>query len=88
MGQHLKFIRNKKEISDLGYESIKSVYRAQDCSKCPLRGKFVKAEFATVVPVHNIRKMVKNGYGLDSYDITTKKKVTKNYFLVTFFLSS
>ncbi len=50
--------------------------------------KFVKAEFATVVTVHNIRKMVKNGYGLDSYDITTKKKVTKNYFLVTFFLSS
>lgn len=128
MGQHLQFVRNISEISDLGYEFTKSIYQAQNCSKCPLRGqcykgkhnrkievnhrnnelrkyvkelltseeglmhrskrpvepeavfgqikynhkfkrfnlrgiKQVKAEFATIVTVHNIRKMAKNGYG-------------------------
>ena len=127
-GQHLDFVKEIRETSDLGYESVKSVYRAKDCSHCPLRGmcykgksdrrtievnhrnnelraiakelltsedglkhrskrpvepeavfgqikydngfkrfhyrgrRLVKAEFATIAVVHNIRKMISNGY--------------------------
>ena len=38
MGQHLDFVYYKKDKSDLGYISTKSVYMAKDCSRCPLRG--------------------------------------------------
>ena len=37
-GQHLDFVKVIRETSDLGYESVKSVYRAKDCYRCPLRG--------------------------------------------------
>lgn len=43
-GQHLDFVREVKETSDLGYESTKSVYRAKDCSHCPLRGMCYKGK--------------------------------------------
>lgn len=38
MGQHMEHVTDKKTVSDLGYESRTSVYRAANCSKCPLRG--------------------------------------------------
>ena len=38
MGQHMEHVTDKKIVSDLGYESRTSVYRAANCSKCPLRG--------------------------------------------------
>ena len=44
MGQHLEFVKQIKEKSDLGYESTKSVYRAKDCSHCPLRGMCYKGK--------------------------------------------
>ena len=44
MGQHLDFIYYKKEKSDLGYISTKSVYMARDCSRCPLRGMCYKGK--------------------------------------------
>ena len=47
MGQRLEFVGTKKETSDLGYESIKSVYRAKDCSRCPLRGMCYKGKCNT-----------------------------------------
>ena len=43
-GQHLDFVWEVKETSDLGYESTKSVYRAKDCSRCPLRGMCYKGK--------------------------------------------
>ena len=43
MGQHLELAYCKKEKSDLGYTSKKSVYMARDCSRCPLRGMCYKA---------------------------------------------
>ena len=43
-GQHLDFVKTIKEKSDLGYESTKSVYRAKDCSHCPLRGMCYKGK--------------------------------------------
>ena len=54
MGQHLGFVKQIKEKSDLGYESTKSVYRAQDCSKCPLRGMCYKGKYnARVIEVNH-----------------------------------
>ena len=44
MGQHLDFVCYKKEESDLGYISTKSVYMAKDCSRCPLRGMCYKGK--------------------------------------------
>lgn len=38
MGQHLEFIRQEKRVSESGYESTLSLYRARRCSGCPLRG--------------------------------------------------
>ena len=37
MGQHMEHICDKRVKSDLGYESVTSLYRAQNCSRCPLR---------------------------------------------------
>ena len=53
MGQHLKFVDQTKERSDLGYESAKSVYRAKDCSRCPLRSMCYKGK-------HNARTIEVN----------------------------
>ena len=47
MGQHLEFKWTKKETSELGYESTKSVYRAKDCSRCPLRSMCYKGKCNT-----------------------------------------
>ena len=41
---YLDFIYYKKEKSDLGYISTKSVYMAKDCSRCPLRGMCYKGK--------------------------------------------
>jgi len=38
MGQHMEQITDKKTVSDLGYVSHTSVYKAANCSGCPLRG--------------------------------------------------
>lgn len=42
MGQHLTFSHYASAISDLGFRSRKSVYRAANCSGCPLRGMCYK----------------------------------------------
>ena len=39
MGQHMDFVGKKKSVSDLGYETTIRVYRAANCSGCPLRGR-------------------------------------------------
>lgn len=38
MGQHMEHVTDKKIVSDLGYVSHTSVYKAVNCSGCPLRG--------------------------------------------------
>ena len=38
----MDFVYYKKEKSDLGYISTKSVYMAKNCSRCPLRGMCYK----------------------------------------------
>ena len=44
MGQHMNLIGNFKSVSDLGYVSVISKYRSQDCSRCPMRGKCYKGK--------------------------------------------
>ena len=43
MGQHLVHIRDDWRVTDLGYRYHVSVYRAHDCSSCPMRGLCYKA---------------------------------------------
>ena len=38
MGQNMEHVTDKKTVSDLGYVSHTSVYKAANCSGCPLRG--------------------------------------------------
>lgn len=44
MGQRLEYIGQVQETSDLGYVSTKSVYRAKNCTHCPLRGACYKGK--------------------------------------------
>ncbi len=44
MGQHLEHLKDIKTVSNLGYESTASVYRAQNCSGCPFRGMCYKGK--------------------------------------------
>lgn len=39
MGQHLERCGTRTSVSELGYRSVLSVYRAANCTGCPLRGK-------------------------------------------------
>lgn len=39
MGQHMGFVGKKKSVTDLGYETTLRVYRATNCTGCPLRGR-------------------------------------------------
>jgi hypothetical protein len=34
-GRRLAFVRERRDVSDLGYESAARVYRCEDCSGCP-----------------------------------------------------
>ena len=38
MGQHLEHVGDEKRVSDLGYVSTVSIYRAKRCEGCPMRG--------------------------------------------------
>lgn len=44
MGQHLDFIGYRKTVSDRGYVSKISVYRARNCTACPLRCQCYKGK--------------------------------------------
>ena len=38
MGQHMTHVRDEKRVSELGYGYEVSIYRARNCTGCPLRG--------------------------------------------------
>lgn len=44
MGQHLERCGTRTSVSDLGYRSVLSVYRALNCTGCPLRGNCYKSK--------------------------------------------
>lgn len=43
MGQHMNHVRDEQRINDVGFKSTISIYRAQNCDGCPLRGQCYKA---------------------------------------------
>lgn len=43
MGQHMCKVREEKRVSDGGFTSTVSIYRAQNCKDCPLRGQCHKS---------------------------------------------
>lgn len=71
MGQHMDFVYYKKEKSDLGYISTKSVYMAKDCSRCPLRGMCYKgnADRRTIEVNHK-----NNAYRASVRELLTSEK--------------
>jgi len=44
MGQHMEFIGTGKRESDLGYKYKVSIYQAQNCNGCPMRGQCHKGK--------------------------------------------
>ena len=44
MGHHLEHVRDNKSVSEMGYESTVSVYRAPNCKGCPFRGMCYKGK--------------------------------------------
>lgn len=53
MGQHLEFIRQERRLSESGYESTISLYRARRCSGCPLRGGCHKSKWNRQIEVNH-----------------------------------
>ncbi len=44
MGHHLEHVRDNESVSEIGYESIVSVYQASNCKGCPFRGMCYKGK--------------------------------------------
>ena len=44
MGHHLEHIKDSKSVSEMGYESVVSVYQAPNCKGCPFRGMCYKGK--------------------------------------------
>lgn len=53
MGQHLVRIGDFISVSDLGYKSLVSKYRAQNCEGCPLRGMCFKGKENRTIEVNH-----------------------------------
>jgi len=57
MGQHMTLYGKKKSISDNGFVSYISLYKAKNCNGCPMRGECHKAEAERIIQVnHNLRE--------------------------------
>lgn len=73
MGQHMEHTADVTVVSDLGYESRISKYRAQNCTGCPLRGLCYKgAANRRVIEVNHknnayrseVKRLLTSGRGL------------------------
>ena len=53
MGQHLVHVGDFISTSDLGYKSLVSKYKAQNCEGCPLRGMCHKGKSDRVIEVNH-----------------------------------
>lgn len=71
MGQHMEHIGDVQSKSDLGYVSIVSRYRAQNCVGCPLRGMCYKgAADQRVIEVNHKN----NAYRAKAKDLLTSER--------------
>ena len=53
MGQHLEHVGDEKKVSDLGYVSTVSIYRAKRCEGCPMRGQCHKGKGPRTIEVNH-----------------------------------
>ena len=61
MGQHMVHIGEAKRKSDLNYEYKVSIYQAQNCNGCPMRGQCHKSHYNRKIEVnHNLVRLRKN----------------------------
>lgn len=61
MGQHIKNIGEAKRKSNLNYEYDVSIYQAQNCNGCPMRGQCHKSQYNRKIEVnHNLIRLRKN----------------------------
>jgi hypothetical protein len=60
MGQRMDFIGLKKEKSDAGYEKIYSLYKAKNCTNCPVRGVCHQAKDERIIAINHRLNELKN----------------------------
>ena len=53
MGQRMEHVGDEKRVSDLGYVSTVSIYRAKRCEGCPMRGQCHKGKGPRTVEVNH-----------------------------------
>lgn len=53
MGQHLEHVGDEKRVSDLGYVSTVSIYRAKRCEGCPMRGQCHRGKGPRTIEVNH-----------------------------------
>ena len=82
MGQHMEHIGDVKSRSDLGYESTKSRYRAQNCTSCPLRGMCYKGAPDGPIEPEAVFGDTKWGHGFKRFKLKSNVKVEVEFGLV------
>jgi transposase len=60
MGQRMDFVGLKKEKSDAGYEKTSSLYKAQNCVNCPVRGVCHQGKDERIIAVNHRLNELKN----------------------------
>ena len=53
MGQRMEHVGDEKRVSDLGYVSTVSIYRAKRCEGCPMRGQCHKGKGPRTIEVNH-----------------------------------
>lgn len=53
MGQRLEHAGDEKRVSELGYVSTVSIYRAKRCEGCPMRGRCHKGKGPRTIEVNH-----------------------------------
>jgi transposase len=53
MGQKMSFVQERKRVTEAGYEQTLSVYQAQNCQGCPLKGQCHKGKTNRKIEVNH-----------------------------------
>lgn len=52
MGQEMSFVKEQKTTTDNGFEQTKRFYQAQNCKRCPLRGRCHKSKDNRMIEIN------------------------------------
>ena len=65
MGQHMVKVGNRTSTTETGYKAQITVYEAQNCNACPLRGQCFKGKGNRKIQVnHNLNRLKEKAFGL------------------------